>query len=317
MNNHTPNTVGIDISKAHLDAHELPSQRAARFANDAAGIQRLTEWIGAPVQCVVYESTGPWHRALEETLAGTLPLACVNAARARQFAQATGQQAKTDAVDARMLATMGAAITLRQVTPRSATRRDLDELQTAREALIKDRTGVLNRQKHAHHPLLKRQLKNRLAQTRRQLQALDEAITTLIGADETLARQAEVLVSIPGIASVTAAGLLAEMPELGRLHAKAAASLAGLAPVTRESGQYKGRGRIRGGRARLRKILYMAAVSASRHNPDLARKYADLRARGKPPKVALTAVMRKLLVLANALLKQDRLWTPNHVGATG
>ena len=202
-------------------------------------------------------------------MAGTLPLACVNAARARQFAQATGQQAKTDAVDARMLATMGAAITLRQVTPRSATRRDLDELQTAREALIKDRTGALNRQKHARHPLLKRQLKNRLAQARRQIQALDEAIATLIGADETLARQAEVLVSIPGIASVTAAGLLAEMPELGRLHAKAAASLAGLAPVTRESGQYKGRGRIRGGRARLRKILYMAAVSASRHNPDL------------------------------------------------
>ena len=145
---------------------------------------------------------------------------------------------------------------------------------------------------------------------------MDEAIATLIGADETLARQAEVLVSIPGIASVTAAGLLAEMPELGRLDAKAAASLAGLAPVTCESGQYKGRGRIRGGRARVRETLYMAAVSASRHNPDLARKYADLRARGKPPKVALTAIMRKLIVLANALLKQDRTWTPNHADAT-
>lgn len=315
MSNHTPNTVGIDISKAHLDAHEWPSHRAARFANDAAGIQRLAEWIGAPVQCVIYESTGPWHRALEDALADTLPLACVNALRARRFAQAMGQQAKTDAVDARVLAAMGAAIPPRQVTPRSATRRDLDELQTAREALIKDRTAALNRQKHARHPLLKRQLKNRLAQNRRQLQTLDEAIATLIGADETLARQAEVLVSIPGIASVTAAGLLAEMPELGRIDAKAAASLAGLAPVTRESGQYKGRGCIRGGRARLRKILYMAAVSASRHNPDLARKYADLRARGKPPKVALTAIMRKLLVLANALLKQDRTWAPNHAAA--
>ena len=312
MNNHTPNTVGIDISKAHLDAHEWPSHRAARFANDVAGIQRLAEWIGAPVQCVIYESTGPWHRALEEALADTLPLACVNALRARRFAQAMGQQAKTDAVDAGVLA----AIPPRQVTPRSATRRDLDELQTAREALIKDRTAALNRQKHARHPLLKRQLKNRLAQNRRQLQALDEEIATLIGADEELPRQSEVLVSIPGIASVTAAGLLAEMPELGRIDAKAAASLAGLAPVTRESGQYKGRGSIRGGRARLRKILYMAAVSASQHNPDLARKYADLRARGKPPKVALTAIMRKLLVLANALLKQDRTWTPNHAAAT-
>ena len=121
MNNHTPNTVGIDISKAHLDAHELPSQRAARFANDAAGIRRLTEWIGAPVQCVVYESTGPWHRALEETLAGTLPLACVNAARARQFAQA-GQPAKTDAVDARMLgwARRSRCARSRRVRPRAA-----------------------------------------------------------------------------------------------------------------------------------------------------------------------------------------------------
>lgn len=109
MQHDTPNTIGIDISKAHLDAYALPSQRMARFANTARGIERLARWIDSSVQCVVYESTGPWHRRLEETLAGTLPMACVNAGRARRFAQAMGCQAKTDAVDAQVLAAMGAA----------------------------------------------------------------------------------------------------------------------------------------------------------------------------------------------------------------
>ena len=127
MTNHTPNTVGIDISKAHLDAHQLPSGRSARFANDATGFEALTVWIGSGVERLVYESTGPWHRAFEEALAGTLPLSRVNAKRARRFAQALGQEAKTDAVDARVLARMGAAFDLRQVDLASPTQRDLDE----------------------------------------------------------------------------------------------------------------------------------------------------------------------------------------------
>ena len=191
---------------------------------------------------------------------------------------------------------------------------------------MKDRTAALNRQKHARHRLLRRQIKNRLDQIGRQVKALDAEVAKLIAADEEMSRKARVLASIPGIAQVTAAGLLSEMPELGRgdhrpgagaAHAKAAASLAGLAPVTRESGEWKGRSFIRDGRARARRMLYMAAVSAVRHNPDLARKYAELRERGKPSKVALTAIMRKMVVLANALLKQDRLWTPSPATATG
>ena len=182
---------------------------------------------------------------------------------------------------------------------------------------MKDRTAALNRQKHARHRLLRRQIKNRLDQIGRQVKALDAEVAKLIAADEEMSRKARVLASIPGIAQVTAAGLLSEMPELGRIDAKAAASLAGLAPVTRESGEWKGRSFIRDGRARARRMLYMAAVSAVRHNPDLARKYAELRERGKPSKVALTAIMRKMVVLANALLKQDRLWTPSPATATG
>ena len=147
-----------------------------------------------------------------------------------------GQEAKTDAVDARVLATMGAAVELRRVEVLPQARRDLDELQTARDGLVKDRTAALNRQKHARHRLLRRQIKNRLDQIGRQIKALDAEVAKLIAADEEMSRKARVLASIPGIAQVTAAGLLSEMPELGRIDAKAAASLAGLAPVTRESG---------------------------------------------------------------------------------
>ena len=317
MTNHTPNTVGIDISKAHLDAHQLPSGRSARFANDATGFETLTVWIGSGVERLVYESTGPWHRAFEEALAGTLPLSRVNAKRARRFAQALGQEAKTDAVDARVLAMMGAAFDLRRVDLASPTQRDLDELQTARDALVKDRTAALNRKKHARHKLLKRQLRNRLAQIDRQIKALDAEVAKLIAGDKVLTRKTEVLTSVPGIGSVTAAGLLSKMPELGMIDGKAAASLAGLAPMTRESGTWKGRSFIRGGRARPRRMLYMASVSAIRHNPDFVRKYRELRERGKPPKVALTAIMRKMLVLANALLRHDRLWSPEAVGSQG
>ena len=317
MNDHTPNTIGVDISKAHLDAHRLATGEARRFANDDAGIKALAAWAGPDAERVVYESTGPWHRALEEALAATLPLSRVNATRARRFAQAMGQAAKTDAVDAGMLARMGAALDLRRVEARSPTERDLDELQTARDALVRDRTAALNRQKHVRHPLLGRQLRNRLAQIDRQIKALDAEVAKLIAGDEALTRGAEVLASVPGIGSVTAAGLLAEMPELGMIDGKAAASLAGLAPMTRESGAWKGRSFIRGGRARPRRLLYMASVSAIRHNPDLGRKYRELRERGKPPKVALTAIMRKLVVLANALLRRDRLWTPSPAAASG
>ena len=317
MTNHTPNTVGVDISKAHLDAHQLPSGRTAQFTNDAAGFEALAAWIGPEADCLAYESTGPWHRAFEEALAETLPLSRVNAKRARRFAQALGEHAKTDAVDARVLAMMGAAFDLRRVNLASPTRRDLDEPRTARDALVKDRTAALNRNKHARHKLLKRQLRNRLVHIDRQITALDAEVAKLIADDKVLARKAEVLTSVPGIGSVTAAGLLSKMPELGTIDGKAAASLAGLAPMTRESGTWKGRSFIRGGRARPRRLLYMASVSAIRHNPDFVRKYRELRERGKPPKVALTAIMRKMPVLANTLLGHDRLWSPDPVGSQG
>ena len=285
-NDHTPTIIGVDISKAHLDAHELPTGRAVRFDNNAAGITKLSKWISPDVVCVVYESTGPCHRALEEALAGALPLSRVNATRARRFAQVIGQEAKTDAVDAKMLAKMGASVNLRRVDPLEPTQRDLGELRTARDALTSDRVATRNRRHQARHALVKRQLKLRLDQIERQVNALDAEIDKVIAADDELSRRIEILTSIPGVAKVTAAALLTEMPELGALEPKAAASLAGLAPISRESGKWKGHSFIRGGRSRARRALYMSALAASSYNPDLARQYQKLRARGKPPKVA-------------------------------
>ena len=310
MKEDAPNTVGVDISKAHLDAHRLRDGEAAQFDNDASGFEELAHWIGS-ADCVVYEATGRHHREFEEALvAAGMPLARANPLRARRFAQSMGRNAKTDAVDAAVLARMGAALDLRPTAPAGGALRDLADLTVAREVLVRDRVAALNRREGQRIALLRQQCRRRLAQLDRQIKALDAEIARTLADDEGLARRAESLASIPGVGPATAAGLLAAMPELGGLDAKAAASLAGLAPAARESGQWRGKRFIQGGRARVRRLLYMATVAAIRHNPDLGRKYRELVGRGKPPKVALTAVMRKLLLLANALLRQNRLWTP-------
>ena len=308
----THHTVGIDISKGWLDAYAGPEGRAARFSNDPAGFRKLVAWIGPEAGRVAYEPTGPWHRDFEEALlkAG-LPLYAINPYQVRCFARSLGRRAKTDAVDARVLARMAAAMRdLRPTLAKSQTQRDLAELQLVRDALVGDRTATINRGKHLRHGLSRRINKERLAQIERQLKRVDAEIRKLLRSEETLKRTSEILTSIPGISTVTAAGLIVHMPELGTLTGPRAASLAGLAPVTRESGNWKGRSFIQGGRDRVRRALYMPALVAIRWNPGLKRKYEALLAACKPPKVAITAVMRKLVVLANALVQQDRLWTP-------
>ena len=288
-------TVGIDISKDWLDAYVAPEGRASRFPNDSAGFRKLIARIGSGIDRIAYEPTGAFHRDFEDTLlkAG-LPLHAINPFQVRSFARSIGRRAKTDAVDARMLAIMASAIEdLRPTEARSEGQRELAELQLIRDALVRDRTATTNRGRNLRTPVGKRVTRQRLRQIDRQLKLID----------------AEILTSIPGISDITAAGLIVHLPELGVLTRSGAASLAGLAPVTRESGNWKGRSFIQGGRHRVRRMLFMPAVVAVQHNPDLKRKYEALLANGKPPKVALTAVMRKLLVLANALMQQDRTWT--------
>lgn len=308
-------TIGVDISKDTLDAHCHPDGNERQFANTAAGHKALVAWVRRqarwPVKRIVFEPTGPYHRAFERALSkACLPIVKVNPRHARRFAEATGRLAKTDRLDAALLARMGAVLSLPPRPVPDDSIAELKQLLVARDALVKDRTAAKNRAKTIGLALLKQHNAERLRQIDRQLAAIEAEIQARIAADPVLAQRFQVLTSIPGIAAVTAFALLIDMPELGSLNPGQAASLAGLAPVTRQSGRWQGKAFIRGGRAAVRRALYMPALVALRYNPDLKAKYDHLTAAGKVPKVAITAVMRKLVVLANALLKADRIWQP-------
>lgn len=304
-------TIGVDISKDTLDVHRHPGGDERRFANDAAGHKALIAWIGGTATRLVFEPTGPYHRALERAFAKAgLPVVKVNPRQARRFAEATGKLAKTDRLDAAMLARMGALLQLEIRPAPDETLAELKQLHIAREALVKDRTAAKNRGKTLTLVLLKRQNAERLKHIERQITALEVEIEARIQANAPLAQRFQSLTSIPGIARLTAFVLLIEMPELGTMEPGQAASLSGLAPVARQSGRWTGKAFIRGGRGNVRQALYMPALVAMRFNPDLKAKYDHFLAAGKPPKLAITAIMRKLIVLANALLKAGRNWKP-------
>lgn len=306
-------TIGADISKDHIDLHSLPDGRTLKVANDRKGFAAVVAWIGSKaVQRIVYEPTGPYHKAFERFMVVQgLALSKVNPRLARRFCEATGRLAKTDRIDAGLLARYGQLLEPRLLQANSQIHNNLKELHVARLALIKDRTAAKNRAKNLSSPLLKRHNTDRLRQIERQIKAVDEAIIALISSDAALRARFDILVSIPGVSQITAFTLLIEMPELGELDEKAAAALAGLAPMNRQSGRWTGRAFIAGGRAIVRQALYMPALVACRFNPDLKAKHDQLKAAGKAPKVAITAIMRKLIVLANALLRNNRKWTQN------
>ena len=304
-------TIGIDVSKDRLDAFRLSDGQRLQVTNDKAGHRTLLGWIGrGDPPLVVFEATGAYHRQLEARLgAGSVPFAKVNPRQARRFAEATGRLAKTDRIDAAMLARMGAVLDLAgQAAPGKALL-ELRELAAARRALIKDRAAAKTRLGVAALPLVRLQLEARLRQIEAQLATIDTAMAERVAEDEEMARKRDILVSIPGIGETTALAMLVEMPELGTLGPKQAASLAGLAPISRQSGKWQGSERIRGGRAPLRHAIYMPALVAARFNPALKATYQRLRLAGKPAKLAITALMRKLVVLADALIRDNRKWT--------
>ena len=305
-------TVGVDISKATLDVYLHPQAATRRFPNSAPGIAALLAWLQQYlVSRVIFEPTGAYHRSFEHQLGRAgVPMIKVNPLQARRFAEAIGRRAKTDAVDAAMLARFGALDELQTRPMVSQTISDMKDLLVARRGLVKDRVAASNRNHLQRAPLLQRLAAQRLRQVERQIAAIDAALHALCMADPDLKARFGILVSIPGIGETTALTMLIEMPELGTIEHKCVASLAGLAPVARDSGQHRGRRFIRAGRAHFRHALYMPALVAIRFNADMKAKYQALTAAGKPPKVALTAIMRKLAILANTLLKEQRNWMP-------
>jgi transposase len=304
--------VGVDISKDTLDVASHPEGKSFRIANTSEGHRALIKRLkGLEIARIVFEATGAYHRLLQKALVEAgLPWVKVNPRQARRFAQAAGKLAKTDRCDALMLARMGAALELEPNVPVSPTVETMKELVNARQALVKDRVAVLNRQAIAVSTLIKRQLAQRLRQIDSQIEAIDRRLKTLRKADAEVSERFDILTSIPSFGEGTANVLMVETPELGRLDHEQAASLVGLAPVANDSGQTCGKRSIRGGRPRARQALYMAALSAIRFNPQLKTKYEALINAGKPAKVALVAIMRKLLILANALIRHNRKWAP-------
>ena len=301
---------GIDIAKLSLDVYLHPQAIARQFPNTACGIRTLLAWLGqTTLHRVVFEPTGAYHRGLERQLGEAgIAMVKVNPLQARRFAEAIGQRAKTDAVDAAMLARFGALDALQTRPVVSQTLSDMKDLLVARRGLVKDRVAAANRN-HVHRvPLLKRLADQRLRQVERQIAAIDAALRALCRADAELKPRFDILVSIPAIGEATALSMLVEMPELGTIDNKCAASLAGLAPIARDSGQHSGKRLIRAGRAHLRQALSMPALVAIRFNADMKAKYQALITAGKPPKVALTAIMRKLIILANVPLRDGRTW---------
>jgi len=307
--------IGIDISKANLDVAAYPGGQFCQFTNNIKGFRCLAKWLGTMnLSCITFEATGTYHRRLERFLGERrLPFSRINPRQARCFAEARGKLAKTDRVDALMLARFGELLKPRLTTAKSQPLETLCELVAARRALVKDRTAIKNRLHNLQTPLLKRQARQRLRQVERQMAAIDAECRIMRDADPELARRLDILLSIPGLGEVTAFTLLAEMPELGSMDKRQTAALAGLAPITRASGTWKGKSFIRGGRANLRHALYMPALVAIRFNEEFKQKYeAMTTARGKlakPAKVAITAIMRRMIVMANALLRDDRKWT--------
>jgi len=302
-----PGFVGIDISKYHLDIFE--DGRTERFANTAESVAGLAgRWHG---RFVLFEATGRYDRHLRQVLeAAGIAFARVNPARARDFARATGRLAKTDRIDAQMLAAMAQSLDLARERASDPEREALARAQKRRDQLVHMRQQERTRLRECDDAGLRADIAAHAQWLDVQIVRWDAEIERLVMQSAALAQDARRLRSISGIGPVASTSLLALVPELGSLSPKKIAALAGLAPFNADSGQFRGQRRIKGGRKRVRDALYMAAVAASRYNPRLKPLYNRLRAAGKPAKVALIAVARKLLVIANAIIRDQTEFKP-------
>jgi transposase len=307
--------VGIDVSKDWLDICVLPGGERLRVGNDGSGIRRLKRWLSHfEVALIAIEATGKWHRQLHRSLAASaIPVAIVDPFRARMFAKAQGILAKTDRLDARVLAAFAAVMSPAVRPPAPQVLAELAELVTARNSAVDAQTALKNQLGTAQSTFLKRQLQQRIRRTEKDIAALDSEVLRRILADEALTRRYAILTSIPCIGMVSAATLIACLAEIGSMTAKQVGMLAGLAPIADQSGQRDGVRVVWGGRSAVRRALYLAALSAARYNADMKAFHDRLIANGKAPKAALIAVARKLAILANTLVTQDRLWEPRPV----
>lgn len=308
--------VGIDVAKAELVVGVRPSGAHFTVTNDDAGVQALVEQLRplAP-QLLVLEATGGYERLCVAALvAAALPVVVVNPRHVRDFAKATGQLAKTDRLDADILARFADVVRPAIRPLADADAHGLDALLTRRRQLLEMLQAERNRVQQVFgtgQQLVRTSLTTHIAFLERALQTTNTELGALIEQSPIWCAKDELLRSVPGVGPVVARTLLAELPELGRLTRRAVAKLVGVAPVSRDSGTMRGRRFIQGGRASVRGVLYMAALVASRRNPVLHAFYQRLLAAGKPKKLALVACMRKLLTILNAMVHTNTTWDAN------
>lgn len=302
---------GIDVSKDWLDVHVHPTGVTWHLANSREGVQALGRHLQVhQVGRLVMEATGKYHRLAHRVLsAAGYRVTVVDPFRARLFAGATGVLAKTDQLDAKFLAVMAQTLQPEVTPPPPEQLETLRELVNARAAATAEATALGNRLGATDGCFLKSELRRRSASLKTHVDRLQAEIDRQLQADPELTARYAILISIPGIGPVTAVTLLVGLAELGHCSDKQASMLCGLAPIARDSGQKSGQRHIHGGRPQVRQALYMAALAATRYNPDLKAFYTRLRGAGKAAKLALTAVMRKLVVLANTLISQNRTWS--------
>ena len=308
--------VGIDVAQRELVVSVLPTGETWSVGNDDGGLKDLVARVVAltPTR-VVLEATGGYEVLCAAALAAAaLPVVVANPRHVRDFAKATGQLAKTDRVDARLLALFAERIRpdVRPLPDPAA--RELEELLTRRRQLVEMRQAERNRLAQAigrrqHH--LRKSLKKHIAFLDRELAIADSDLGTMVRASPAWRERDDLLQSAPGIGPVVARTLLAELPELGRLNRRAIAKLVGIAPMSRDSGRWRGQRTIQGGRATVRAAMYMATLVATRANPVIRAFYQRLLALGKPKKVALIACMRKLLTILNHMLRTRQPWSPS------
>jgi transposase len=306
---HSTPTVGVDVSRHWLDAAVYPSGEHRRVSNDEAGWRELISWLRpTKAHAIGLEPSGGYERGVSQALwrAG-LPVRSVNAWKLRQFAKAAGRLAKNDPIDALMIGWFVAAMPCREPKHDPA-REHLAELVNARRQSVDLRTALSNQLAQQRDTGLRRAQQRRIRAIDRDVVRLDQRIAAAIEADPVWHDRYRILCSMPGVGPVLGATLLARLPELGSLTHGEVSALVGVAPFDHDSGTMKGMRCIFGGRAAVRRVLFMAAQSAGQHNPVLKAFQQKLQDAGKPPKVAIVAVMRKMITTLNAMLRDGRSW---------
>lgn len=310
--------VGIDVAKDTLDVALSPESKPFHVANSRDGVQKIVSQLPPPGTCLVtLEGSGGYERlVIAELLDGGHRVAMANPRQVRDFAKGMGILAKTDALDATVLAKFGQVVNPRCLEQPAGSQSELQQLVERRRQLIELRTAETNRLHQASSKVAKRSIETVLKTLEKQITKLETELVQLIDQHPDWKQKTKILTSAPGVGNITAMALLAELPELGQLSREAIASLVGLAPFNHDSGQLQGQRAIWGGRADVRTTLYMAALSAIRCNDPIKTFYNRLRSAGKPFKKSITACMRKLLVILNTMIKTNSLWNPQHAQKT-